>query len=127
MNALSCSFKMGNLYVMPQMPFLVEKKLLKCQIGAGTKKDMEKEYKVKSDRYGHVHKFVQMPTGYYAFVPEQDWMPLYITKNKDGSVSFVDTDGGPCIGVGFETDEIKVVALHDFGQCGIEFQLEEKK
>lgn len=88
---------------------------------------MEKEYKVKSDRYGHVHKFVQMPTGYYAFVPEQDWMPLYITKDKDGSVSFVDTDGGPCIRVGFETDEIKVVALHDFGQCGIEFQLEEKK
>ena len=87
---------------------------------------MKKEYKVKSDRYGYVHKFVQMPTGYYSFIPEQEWMPLYITKNNDGTTAFVDTDGGPCIGVGFETDEVKVTLIHDFGLCGIEFELIEK-
>ena len=89
------------------------------------KRDMKKEYKVKSERYGYVHKFVQMPSGYYSFVPEKDWMPIYIT-GKMSDIKFIDTEGGPCIGVGFETDEVKVKKIHCFGQS-IEFELEEKK
>lgn len=86
---------------------------------------MEKEYKVKSDRYGYVHKFVQMPSGYYSFVPEKDWMPIYIT-GKMPDVKFIDTEGGPCICDGFETDEVKVKKMHCFG-TSIQFELEEKK
>ncbi len=89
---------------------------------------MEKEYKVKSDRYGHVHKFVQIPGGYYSFVPEKDWMPVYVTyNNKDReSVKFIDTEGGPIIFEGFETDEIRVTKIEVIGN-GEVFTLEEKK
>ena len=82
---------------------------------------MKKEYNVKSERYGHTHKFVRMPSGYYTFVPEQEWMPIYVTYSEDGNVCFIDTEGGPCIGEGFETDEVKVVAIH-----GSEFELKNK-
>lgn len=95
------------------------------QNGVETTKNMEKEYKVKSERYGYVHKFVQMPSGYYSFVPEKNWMPVYIT-GKAPDIAFIDTEGGPCIGVGFETNEVKVKKIHCLG-LSIEFELEEKK
>lgn len=76
---------------------------------------MEKVYNVPSERYGHVHKFVQIEGDLYSFVPEQDWMPIYVTLNGDGSIKFIDTDGGPCIGVGFMTDEVEVTKIERIG------------
>ena len=72
---------------------------------------MKNSYAVPSERYGHVHYFVQHDGNRYAFVPEEEWMPIYVTYNDDGSVYFIDTEGGPCIGVGFKTDEVEVVGI----------------
>ena len=82
---------------------------------------MEREYKVKSDRYGHTHKFVQVEDDRYVFVPEESWMPIYVTLNDDKSVLFIDTEGGPCIGVGWSNDEIQVTKIE-----GNYFTLKEK-
>jgi hypothetical protein len=73
---------------------------------------MEKEYTVNSERYGHKHKFVQIEGDKYDFVPEKSWMPIYVTLNDDNKgVSFIDTEGGPCIGVGWSNDKIEVVDI----------------
>ena len=72
---------------------------------------MKSNYKVPSDRYGYVHHFKKVEDERYRFVPEQEWMPIYVTYNDDKSVRFIDTEGGPCIGVGFKTDEIEVVKI----------------
>lgn len=73
---------------------------------------MKTEYKVKSERYGHTHSFVQVEDNKYDFVPEENWMPVYITSNIDGNgIEFIDTEGGPCIGPGFKTDEIVVESI----------------
>ena len=72
---------------------------------------MKNNYLVPSERYGHTHYFVQVRDDKYVFVPEEEWMPVYITYNKDGSIYFVDTEGGPCIGIGFRTDEIEVTDI----------------
>ena len=80
---------------------------------------MKKIYNVPSERYGHTHKFVQQNNGKYVFVPEEEWMPIYVTYNKDHSVYFIDTEGGPCIGVGFKTDEIEVIGIETIG--GIDY------
>jgi hypothetical protein len=73
---------------------------------------MEKVYFVNSNLYNRVHKFMRSEKGndIYLFVPEQEWMPLYVTycdkdKNK---VKFIDTDGGPNIYVGWTNGEILV-------------------
>ena len=87
---------------------------------------MKAEYNVKSDRYGHVHKFVQLPSGNYGFVPEKDWMPIYVTYENNGDVAFIDTDGGPCVCKGFETEEVRVVKIHNYATGAMEFELEEK-
>ena len=81
---------------------------------------MKSKYAVPSDRYGHVHSFVQVEGNKYSFVPEKDWMPIYVTYNKDHSIYFIDTEGGPCIGVGFKTDEVEVTDI-----CGVLFVLKE--
>ena len=39
---------------------------------------MKKSYDVKSDRYGHTHKFVQSFGNNYLFKPEESWMPIYL-------------------------------------------------
>lgn len=72
---------------------------------------MKEEYKVMSERYGHTHSFHLMYNGKYVFVPEESWMPIYVTYNDDGTVKFVDTEGGPCVGIGFKTDEVEVVNI----------------
>lgn len=72
---------------------------------------MKNNYIVPSERYGHTHYFVQYSDNKYSFVPAEEWMPIYITYNKDGSVYFIDTEGGPCIGIGFRTDEIEVTDI----------------
>lgn len=72
---------------------------------------MKNNYLVPSERYGHVHYFVQYNDNKYSFVPAEEWMPVYITYNNDGSIYFIDTEGGPCIGIGFRTDEIEVVDI----------------
>lgn len=85
---------------------------------------MKNRYDVKSERYGHTHSFVRMSDGRYVFVPEESWMPVYVTANEDGGVKFIDTEGGPCIGVGFKTDEIEVVKI-DRDEKGEWFTLKE--
>lgn len=87
---------------------------------------MEKEYKVKSDRYNHTHKFVKTEFKYsdengnivtddnvYNFVPEQDWMPIYITyaDSNRNEVAFIDTEGGPNIYEGWKNNEVTVVDM----------------
>lgn len=71
---------------------------------------MKNKYNVKSDRYGHTHSFVRiMDTDYYRFVPEQDWMPIYVTYKEDGkNILFIDTEGGPCISENWNNGEIVV-------------------
>ena len=85
---------------------------------------MKTEYKVNSDRYGHTHKFVSIngDGNPYAFVPEKDWMPLYITQNNDGTIAAVDTEGGPFMSAGWSNDEIEIESISDKG----EFFLKEK-
>jgi len=85
---------------------------------------MEKVYNVPSERYGHVHKFVQIEGDLYSFVPEQDWMPIYATMNDNGDIDFIDTDGGPCISVGFKTDKVEVTKIESIG-LGEVFTLKE--
>lgn len=72
---------------------------------------MKNYYPVPSERYGHLHLFVRQKDNLYAFLPEEDWMPVYLTYNDDGSVAFIDTEGGPCIGVGFKTNLFKVTKI----------------
>ena len=85
---------------------------------------MKNDYRVPSERYGHTHYFVRQKDGRYAFVPAEEWMPVYITRNNDGSICFIDTEGGPCIGVGFKTDEIEVVKIESIGSIEL-FTLKE--
>lgn len=87
---------------------------------------MEKEYIVLSDRYNHKHKFIKTEFKYsdengdivtddnvYVFVPEQDWMPIYVTytDSKHNEVAFIDTEGGPNIYEGWKNNEIIVVDM----------------
>lgn len=90
---------------------------------------MKENYNVKSDRYNHTHKFIKTTYTYlkngvlitdediYTFVPEQEWMPIYVTY-ADGdmkSVVFIDTEGGPNIYSGWSNNEIYVddIILHN--------------
>lgn len=74
---------------------------------------MESKYNIKSDRYGHTHKFVRiLDTEYYRFVPEQEWMPIYLTYTADkAGVAFIDTEGGPILEVGWSNDEIRITDI----------------
>jgi hypothetical protein len=90
---------------------------------------MEKEYIVLSDRYNHKHKFIKTTYTYlkngilitdediYTFVPEQEWMPIYVTytDSKHNDVAFIDTEGGPNIYSGWSNNEICVddIILHN--------------
>lgn len=86
---------------------------------------MKEKYPVYSERYGHIHNFVRLEDGNYAFVPKEDWMPIYVTMSCDGDcIGFIDTEGGPCIGVGFRTIEIEVEDIISVGN-NIEFKLKE--
>lgn len=87
---------------------------------------MKIKYDVPSERYGHTHSFVRVVDDKYTFVPEKEWMPIYVTYNDDGSTYFIDTEGGPCIGVGFATDEIQVVDIVKEGNAEL-FVLKEIK
>lgn len=84
---------------------------------------MKKEYKIKSNRYNHTHKFVKTKFTYfdengdtitendvYNFEPEENWMPIYITYSDSNrnEVAFIDTEGGPDIYKGWKNDEIIV-------------------
>lgn len=89
---------------------------------------MEKEYKVFSDRYNHIHKFVSIngDGNPYAFVPEQEWMPLYYTYNNDHSVAAIDTEGGPFMTVGWSNDEIVIEKIVDGEDHITRFYIKEK-
>lgn len=88
---------------------------------------MENSYNVPSERYGYTHRFVSVhgDGNPYYFVPEKGWMPLYLTFNRDKSIHFVDTEGGPCVGPGFSTDEVIVTNMERVGDEVI-FTLKEK-
>ena len=87
-------------------------------------KKMKNNYPVPSERYGYTHYFAQIDGDKYVFVPEKEWMPIYVTYNDDGSVYFIDTEGGPCVGVGFKTDEVEVIKI-DRTERGEIFTLKE--
>ena len=74
---------------------------------------MKNSYNIKSDRYNHTHRFVRiLDSEYYRFIPEENWMPLYLTYANDKSeVAFVDTEGGPCIDTGWSNNEIIVTEI----------------
>lgn len=90
---------------------------------------MKENYNVKSDRYNHTHKFIKTTYTYlkngvlitdediYTFVPEQEWMPIYVTYADSNmkSVKFIDTEGGPNIYSGWSNNEIYVddIILHN--------------
>lgn len=77
---------------------------------------MKYEYKVKSDRYDHTHTFKRNGDGTYSLIPEETWMPLYITYNNDKSkIELVDTDGGPCLCKGWRNEEIEVIDIDGKG------------
>ena len=80
---------------------------------------MKQEYIVKSDRYGHNHKFILVNEvlGWYSFKPEEDWMPLYVTygDNEQKTVKSIDTDGGPNIYVGWSNGEVVVEEIFFIG------------
>ena len=84
---------------------------------------MKEQYDVKSDRYGHVHKFVRREDGLYDFVPEQDWMTIQVTGGKDDPPIFIDTCGGPVLRMGWYNEEIRVVGI----TADLHFKLEEMK
>lgn len=87
---------------------------------------MKEKYVVKSDRYGHNHSFVKVKDDEYVFLPEKKWMPLYVNYEEDGKeVSFIDTEGGPCIGRGWSNDEIIVSDIIKTDN-DIRFRLREK-
>ena len=89
---------------------------------------MKNEYAIPSDRYHHLHKFVKKENGHYDFVPQEDWMPVYVTMKEDGSgVEFIDTDGGPFISEGFKTFEITVEKIVADADGQIEFILTENE
>ena len=88
---------------------------------------MNREYKVSSERYGHKHKFVSLTDGGnpYVFVPEQEWMPLYYTYDKNHCIAAIDTEGGPFMTPGWSNDEIIIESI--FEENGItKFYLKEK-
>lgn len=89
---------------------------------------MKQEYKVNSERYGHVHKLVSIDGkgNPYAFVPEQDWMPLYYTYNNDKTVFAIDTEGGPFMTAGWSNDEIVIEKIVDGEDHITRFYIKEK-
>ncbi len=78
---------------------------------------MKESYFIKSDRYDNVHTFKRngLTGNQYSFIPQEDWMPLYVTYNYDKSIKMVDTDGGPCLYSGWHNDEIEIVSIDEKG------------
>ena len=71
---------------------------------------MNNDIKLRS-RYGDFHTLQHMPEegdNVYRYVPAEDWMPMrygFDTYDKDAEINelvYVDTDGGPFIGIGYE-------------------------
>lgn len=89
---------------------------------------MKQEYIVKSDRYGHNHKFVQTNDGLnlYAFRCEEEWMPIRAVYNdgEKSGLKFIDPDGGPIIYNGWTNGEITVTEIAKIG-LGFYFKLKE--
>ena len=87
---------------------------------------MKATYKIKSDRYNHTHRFVRiLDTEYYRFIPEESWMPIYLTYAQDkNGVAFVDTEGGPLLDTGWSNCEIKITEIIKVDDS-IMFKLEE--
>lgn len=86
---------------------------------------MREQYKVESDRYGHIHWFVKKKGNEYAFIPQESWMPLSITSDIDGAIISVDTDGGPLLYSGWKNGEIKIEKIISNKEKQITFVLKE--
>lgn len=89
---------------------------------------MKDKYIVPSDRYHRLHSFVRKDGDTYDFVPEEDWMPIYVTfDDKNDKIHFIDTEGGPCISEGFETSEIRVSKINLYEDGSFDFTLIDKE
>lgn len=90
---------------------------------------MKQEYIVKSDRYGHKHRFVQISEciGLYSFESAEEWMPISVVfgDNEKKTIKFVDPEGGPYIYKGWTNGEIIVEDIFRIGST-IGFTLKEK-
>lgn len=86
---------------------------------------MKEFYEIKSDRYGHTHKFIETNGNNYIFKPAESWMPIYLNFDPATKkiVSF-DTEGGPFMTVGWHNDEIRIKEIYQVGTV-IFFILEE--
>jgi hypothetical protein len=80
---------------------------------------MKQEYIVKSDRYGHNHKFVQISEciGLYSFESAEEWMPIRVIfeDNEKKNIKFIDPEGGPNIYKGWTNGEIIVEDIFQIG------------
>lgn len=87
---------------------------------------MQEEYRVESDRYGYIHRFVKKDGNKYAFAPQEKWMPLYVTYDSDGeTIILVDTDGGPLLFRGWKNSEIEIDKIISNKDKEITFVLKE--
>ena len=86
---------------------------------------MKNKYLIKSDNYNHTHKFIRiLGSNYFRFIPEENWMHIYITYLDDNNI-MVDTEGGPCLTKNWENNEIIIndIILID---NALMFELKEK-
>lgn len=87
---------------------------------------MKTIYNVKSDRYGHTHKFKSADGLNYLFKPAESWMPIYVNYDEaTKKIISVDTEGGPYLTAGWSNDEITIKEIYQVGTV-IFFILEEK-
>ena len=82
---------------------------------------MQTEYKIRSDRYGHTHKFLREGE-LYRFIPQEDWMPIYAGRDpKTDKIQYVDTEGGPFLSEGWSDGNIEIVSINE----NLQFELRE--
>lgn len=94
---------------------------------------MKDDYKIRSERYGHVHHLIK-ENDYYVLRPEEDWMPVYVNFTTDVEHNLipvsVDTEGGPYLQVGWSNDEIEIISMRfvdtDAEKKVVAIQLKEK-
>lgn len=72
---------------------------------------MEKIYKIRSDRYGYIHKFEQIENNLYKFTSQdEEWMCLRIIFDdiEMTKVKCVDAEGGPFMSKKWTNGKIEI-------------------
>lgn len=91
---------------------------------------MKKEITLRKNIYtGKEHKLIQTDIeNEYVFKPAEDWMPYYITYNKDHTkIKMFDSDGfGYPSYIGEEVDDYIIEDIFEKPGIGIIFKLKEK-